>query len=154
MTLTSLPIVRAQLADAPQVASCVEAAYQHYIARIGKPPGPMLDDYVKIISQHLVWIIKHEGQVVGLIVLMEKEGGMLLDNVAVHPAYQGQGVGRRLMAFAEREARQRGFDDLHLYTHEKMSENLKIYEKLGFVETERRSESGYERIYMKKSLFN
>ncbi len=150
--MTSFSILPAQLADAEQVALCVEAAYQHYIARIGKPPGPMLDDYADIISQHLVWIIKHEGQVVGLIVLMEKEYGILLDNMAVHPAYQGKRLGRRLMAFAEREAPQRGFNELHLYTHEKMSENLKIYEKLGFVETARRSEGGYERVYMKKYI--
>jgi hypothetical protein len=32
-------------ADVPAIANTVEQAYRHYIARIGKPPGPMLDDY-------------------------------------------------------------------------------------------------------------
>jgi tRNA A37 N6-isopentenylltransferase MiaA len=32
------------------------------------------------------------------------------------------------------KARRGGFDELHLYTHEKMSENLKIYEKVGVVQ--------------------
>ena len=33
--------------DAPVVRDVVHAAYAHYIARIGKPPGPMLDDYAR-----------------------------------------------------------------------------------------------------------
>lgn len=31
--------------DAPGIAACVCEAYVHYIERIGKQPGPMLEDY-------------------------------------------------------------------------------------------------------------
>jgi hypothetical protein len=31
----------ATAADVPAIAEIVEQAYRHYIARIGKPPGPM-----------------------------------------------------------------------------------------------------------------
>ena len=35
----------ATAADVPAIEEIVNEAYRHYVARIGKPPGPMLDDY-------------------------------------------------------------------------------------------------------------
>ena len=134
------------------IAGCAMAAYQHYIARIGKPPRPMLDDYAEIIDQHLVWVVKDGGRVVGFVVLVGQGIEMLLDNVAVHPDYQGNGLGKWLLAFAEAEAQRRGFSAITLYTHETMVENIKLYQKLGYVVTERRVEHGYRRVYMKKQL--
>ena len=77
---------------------------------------------------------------------------MLLDNVAVHPDRQGEGLGRQLMEFAENEARKQGYSSLELYTHESMTENIGLYEYLGYTETDRRTESGYRRVYMRKNL--
>jgi len=127
--------------DVQSMTACVRAAYAHYTERIGKPPGPMLDDYAEVIEQHLVWVICSGEQVAGLIVLMEQEQGMLLDNVAVHPDYQGQGIGRQLMDLAEAEARRLGYHEIQLYTHIKMDENIEIYGKRGYVEVERRVEN-------------
>jgi ribosomal protein S18 acetylase RimI-like enzyme len=138
--------------DATAIASCVAAAYRHYIGRIGRPPGPMLDDYDQVIRQQQVFVFEHEGQVAGVVVLIRKAGGILLDNVALDPSCQGKGLGRRLIAFAEAHARDQGFAYLDLYTHERMTENIDMYKHLGYVETERRSERGYERVYMRKSL--
>lgn len=36
--------------------------------------------------------------------------------------------------------------NLHLYTNEKMTENLSIYPKLGYVEVGRRTENGFNRV--------
>lgn len=33
---------KAKPSDAAAMKRCVEAAYRHYIPRMGKPPGPML----------------------------------------------------------------------------------------------------------------
>ena len=33
-----------------------------------------------------------------------------------------------------------------------MTENIGLYESLGYVETDRRTESGYRRVYMRKDL--
>jgi hypothetical protein len=50
----SEPRIRAATAaDVPAVAEIVDQAYRHYIARMGKPPGPMLDDYAARVSQGL-----------------------------------------------------------------------------------------------------
>jgi ribosomal protein S18 acetylase RimI-like enzyme len=126
--------------DATQIASCVAAAYQHYISRMERLPGPMLDDYGQVIRQHQVFVAEQQSKVIGVVVLILKGRGILLDNVAVHPAQQGKGLGGRLIALAEAESRRQGFTELDLYTHERMTENINMYKKLGYFETERRTE--------------
>ena len=99
----------------------------------------------------MVWVIGEpvEG---GLASLVQTESQLLIENVAVHPSVQGTGLGRRLMDFAESEARARGLSRLTLYTNEAMTENVPMYNHLGFVEFDRRTEAGLRRIYMEKDL--
>ena len=60
-----------------------------------------------------------------------------IDNIAVDPARQGQGLGRRLLDHAAREARRRHLPAVELYTNAAMTENLAMYARMGFVETHR-----------------
>jgi ribosomal protein S18 acetylase RimI-like enzyme len=143
-------LARADEADA--VRDVVHAAYQHYVARIGKPPGPMLDDYAKRIADGQAWVLEEAGRIAGILVLEETATGLLLDNIAVRPEYQGHGIGRALLEFAEAEARRRGFRAIDLYTHELMTENIALYSRIGYVETRRISEKGYDRVYMTKAV--
>ena len=143
----------ATLADVPQIESLVEVAYQHYIERIGKKPGPMLDDYAEHVRKSRTFVARSQcGEITGLLVLIEFDGYVLLDNVAVDPSAQGQGIGKHLMSHAEQVARELGFSEIQLYTHEKMVENQAIYKKFGYEEFERRTEKGFTRVYMKKIL--
>ncbi len=138
--------------DAPVVRDVVDAAYTHYTARIGKLPGPMLDDYARRIADGQTWVMEDGGRIVGVLVLEETQSGFLLDNVAVSPGCQGKGHGRALVEFAEAEARRRGYDAIHLYTHALMAENIALYHRIGFIETHRVREKGYDRVYMAKQL--
>ena len=99
----------ADAADLPAVERIVRSAYGKYIARIGKPPGPMLDDYAALIRSHAVWVAG--APVAGLVVLLSGDDHLLLDNVTVDPAAQGRGLGRALISFAEAEARRRGYGE-------------------------------------------
>ena len=134
------------------VRDVVHAAYAHYIDRIGKPPGPMLDDYARRIADAQTWILDDAGRIVGVLVLEEGTDCFLLDNIAVLPECQGKGHGRVLMEFAEAEALRRGYREIRLYTHVLMTENIALYRHIGFVETRRVSEKGYDRVYMTKQL--
>ena len=139
-------------ADAAGISECVRAAYTHYIERIGQKPGPMLDDYAQVVRDRHAYVVEDGGQVVGVLVLMDKEGGLLLDNVAVLPRRQGEGIGRRLVKHAESEARRLGHRHLDLYTHQQMTENIEMYGRIGYEEVERRTERGFPRVYMRKRL--
>jgi ribosomal protein S18 acetylase RimI-like enzyme len=138
--------------DAPQVAELVAAAYGHYVQRIGGRPRPMTDDYEEVIRTRQVTVAERHGAIVGVIVLAVTDEGFLVDNVAVHPAHRGTGLGRALLELAEAEARRAGFDAIYLYTHEKMTENLALYTRIGYVEYDRRSQGAFSLIYLRKQL--
>ena len=142
----------AAAADVATIRAIVDAAYGIYIPRMGKPPGPMLDDYDALVAAGRVSVLDADGAIAGAIVLLPQEDHLLLDNVAVAPAFQGRGLGRALMAFADDEARRLGFDEVRLYTHVVMTENQALYTRLGFEETHRGEQDGYERVFMRKRL--
>src|SRR5437588_8744403 len=144
-------IRRAKPEDRAAVEAIVREAYSIYVERIGKPPGPMLDDYARLIADGVVSVLEDvDAAIAAIIVLLAKPDHLLLDNIAVRPDRQGQGLGRQLIAFAEAEARRLGFTELRLYTHETMTENIALYTRLGFVETGRGHDAGYDRVFMTK----
>ena len=146
-------IRRARAADCEAVEAIIAAAYSPYVDRIGKPPGPMFDDYAALIEAGMVSVLQDDsGAITALVVLLPQPDHLLLDNIAVRPERQGQGLGRRLIEFAEAEARRLGYAELRLYTHEKMTENIALYRRLGFEETGRGHEAGYDRVFMTKRL--
>ena len=119
--------VRVRLADLEDVAgvtACVCAAYYRYIQRIGKQPGPMLEDYSKVIHEHQVHVVERDRRILSALVLVDTSEGLLIDNVAVDPSSQGTGVGRLLLEFAEAEARRRGLLSIYLSTNERMTARL------------------------------
>ena len=138
--------------EAGEVAALVDRAYAGYIERMGRTPGPMLDDYAALIADGLVRVICRDGRIRGVLVLFEKDDHLLLDNVAVDPEAQGLGLGRRLVEAAEAAARRLGYGTVRLYTHETMVENVALYEHLGFSITHRAKDRGYDRIYMAKAV--
>ena len=151
-TARVIAVRRALASDAPEIAACVDAAYRHYIPRVGRKPGPMLRDYAEAIRDEQVHVVEQDGSIVGALVLAVAEEGFLLEMIAVHPSAQRTGVGRRLLEFSETEARRQGYASIYLYTHEKMTENLALYSRIGYVEYGRRTEQGLARVYMRKEL--
>ena len=150
--MDELLIRGATAADVPAIADIVDQAYRHYIARIGKPPGPMLDDYAARVSEGVVWVLEKGTAIAGIIVLLPAPDYLLLDNIAVSPGYQRLGLGGRLLAFAEAEALRRGYREIRLYTHQTMVENQRLYASSGYEETGRGTEAGYARVFMRKRL--
>ena len=148
--MTNWPIERALPGDAESMRNCVRAAYAHYVERIGKEPGPMVDDYATRIADDEAYVVRDGNVVAGVLVIIEEPERVLLDNVAVDPAYSGQGLGRRLVEFAEQRAQELGYHDIELYTHEMMTENIEMYRRWGYRITRRIREKGFDRIYMKK----
>ncbi len=152
MNHISINIRPALQTDVAGITACVEDAYHHYIERIGKKPGPMLESYTEVVSKHQAYVADLQGHIAGIVILIKQADGILLDNVAVHSDFQGRGIGSQLVDFAEASARIQGYSAIELYTHELMTENHQAYLKLGYVEIDRRKVKGYARIYMQKDL--
>ena len=145
-----LPVRKATAADVPSVQSVIAAAYAKYLARMDRPPAPLLSDYAAAVEDGALWVTG--SPVTGVISLSHAGTSLLVENIAVHPAAQGTGLGRRLMEFAEQEAVRLKLGRLTLYTNEVMTENYAIYVHLGYREVARRTEDGYRRIFMEKAV--
>ena len=145
-------IRRARPEDLSKVAACAKAAYRLYLPRMDRPPAPLLADYGALISAGEVHVLESDRALGGFIVIRPLGGRLFVENGAVDPTHQGQGHGRRLMAFAETYAGGLGLGALRLYTNELMPETIPFYESLGFAVSERLLEDGYHRIYLEKSI--
>jgi ribosomal protein S18 acetylase RimI-like enzyme len=150
--LTRIRLRPATPVDVPRLTELVQAAYGHYVERLGGPPRPLTDDYAEVVRSRSVTVAERGGEIVGLIVLAVDAEGFAVDNVAVDPAHQGSGVGRALLEHAEAAARGAGFDSIYLYTHELMTENQALYRRLGYEEYERRMHGDARLVYLRKEL--
>lgn len=138
--------------DVADLQAMAYAAYEGYVARIGRRPAPMTADYARAVREGRVWVAVDNGVLVGLAVLVPQQDHLLLENIAVSPAVQGQGVGSRLLALAEDLARKHGLCDVRLYTNEAMTENLAYYPRRGYRETHRAEQNGFRRVFFRKDV--
>jgi GNAT superfamily N-acetyltransferase len=146
-------IRQAQADEADAVRDIVLSAYERYVALIGTAPGPMLDDYAARIAADQVWVLENADGLAGILELENRPECFVLDNIAIRPDRQGRGFGRLLLDFSEAEAARCGWGAITLYTHVLMAENIAIYAARGYVERERRTEKGFDRVYMEKRFF-
>ena len=123
---------RATPADAASVRKLTRAAYAKWVPVIGREPKPMTADYHAAVRDHLVDLLHVDSSLVALIEMAPGADHLLVVNVAVAPAYQGQGFGRVLLAHAEAVATSLGFREVRLYTNGRFAENLRLYGRLGY----------------------
>lgn len=147
-----LKIKQAKPDDEMDIVRCVQKSYEKYIARIGKKPQPMLNYYLPLILDGNVFCGEYNGEIVGVLVIELFDKYLLIDNVALLPEFQGKGFGKQLIEFAEHFSSEHNYLEIRLFTNVKMTENIEMYNKLGYFEYCRKEENGYERVYFKKRL--
>jgi ribosomal protein S18 acetylase RimI-like enzyme len=112
----------------------------------------MLADFAAEIAADHVSVIETDGAIDGYMIAWREIDGYFIDNIAVDPARQGEGLGRQLIDHAIREAKHHRLSALRLYTNAAMTENLSMYTHMGFVETHRATENGFHRVFMRLTL--
>lgn len=128
------------------------AAYEKYVDRIGRRPAPMDADFETHIKMREAFVVDYKKVVAGYIILFPQGDHIFVENVAVQPSLHGLGIGKVLLDFAEKEAARFGLRALELYTNALMTENLEFYDRMGLVETDRRVEDGFDRVFFRKTL--
>ena len=136
---------------AHELSALANAAYQEYVAVMGKKPAPMEADYAMHLTKDEVFVALDVDVLIGFAILMTKPDGYWLETIAVDKAYRGQGIGGRLIEAVEAYLAPIA-NTYQLYTNEKMTKAQSWYITLGFVETDQRHEAGFARIYYRKSL--
>ncbi len=79
------------------------------------------------------YVARAEARFIGVVVLDEPSAGTVeIMNISVDPSYQRRGIGRRLLQFAERIAREKGFVRLLIGTGNSSISQLALYQSEGF----------------------
>ncbi|RAL05425.1 GNAT family N-acetyltransferase [Aspergillus ibericus CBS 121593] len=138
--------------DQQIIEDIINESFSIYIPLINRKPQPMLDDYSALIKDGYVYVAERDGEIHGTVVLAPKQDYMLVDNIAVAESARGTGLGRKMLDFADEAARRAGYDTVRLHTNETMVKNIAIYKRLGYVETHRADNRGFQRVYMAKML--
>jgi GNAT superfamily N-acetyltransferase len=150
--MSALEMRRAAAADAAAVRSLTRQAYAKWVAVTGREPKPMGADYDRAVREHRVDLAYCDGTLAGLIEMIAEADHLLVENVAVAPAFQKQGIGRRLMAHAEAVALGLDYALVRLYTNKLFAENVALYGRLGYrIDREENTERGIA-VHMSKSV--
>ena len=135
--------------DANGLQECMEKAYSTYQVRMGGERLPPMDiNYSKEIAEFPTWVVELDDQITGGIIMSFEGDYASIANIAVHPQFQGKGIGGGLLTFAENKAKEKNYLRLRLATHILLTENISLYKHLGWTETDRDD----TRVYMEKGI--
>lgn len=91
-----------------------------------------------------------DGRLVGAIRYTEADGVLLIGRIAIAPDTQGEGIGRSLLAAAERSSSARVAE---LFTGSLSEANIRLYEACGYAVAERIPQGdGTEQVFLRKPL--
>jgi N-acetylglutamate synthase-like GNAT family acetyltransferase len=151
--LPVLPFRRATTADAADVRSLTRAAYARWVPLIGREPKPMTADYERAVSEHIIDLYEHCGELLGLVEMIPHSDHLLIENIAVRPDQQGKGLGGTLLRHAEDHAQSLGVDETRLYTNAAFATNLAFYATRGYREFCRETVApGAVAVHMRKPI--
>jgi GNAT superfamily N-acetyltransferase len=147
-----LEVRRAGAADAPAVRALTREAYAKWVPVSGREPKPMGADYDRAVHEHRIDLAYCDGALAGLVEMIAEADHLLVENIAVAPAFQKRGLGRRLMAHAEDVARDLDYPEIRLYTNKLFAENVELYVRLGYrIDREVLTERGVA-VHMSKTV--
>ena len=148
----ALSLLPATAEDADAIRSLTREAYSKWVPVIGREPKPMTADYAEAVKNHRIDLLYLDGKLAALIEMILEADHLLIENVAVSPAFQGKGLGRKLMAHAEQVAASLGHPETKLYTNKLFAKNVQFYQKLGYgVDREEEFKGGFV-VHMSKPV--
>ena len=135
-------------ADIDAVAALASRIWEHhYVPIIGREQTEYMVARFQsasaitrqIASGYEYYLVRDGGQAVGYfaIVPSPEEGSALLSKIYVHPEWQGKGIGRRIVVFAEDRCLCMGIRKLWLTVNRHNAGSIAFYERVGFRKTEK-----------------
>ena len=118
--------------DVAAIRALTRAAYAKWVPIIGREPMPMMADYAQAVRTHRFDLLEREGALVALIETILHPDHLWVENLAVSPAHQRQGLGRWMLNHAEDAARSLGHSAIKLVTNQAFTTNVAFYQRAGF----------------------
>jgi GNAT superfamily N-acetyltransferase len=151
------PIRPARPDEGEALAALLRVSFTPYARALGREITPAA--YARLSQCHAngdVHVAVEGGAILGLAALMRHGEALEVDLLCVHPEHQKRGIGRALLAEAERIARAGGFARLELHTAAMFGHLLRLYGSAGYVETHRgpppHGADAYERVFFRRNL--
>lgn len=126
---------RADDHDYDVVVRLQRAAFAPNRELLGVAPLPLLADYRVVLREKKVWLAVDDlrvDRVAGVLVLEPREADLMIETIATDPNAQGTGLGRAMLAFAEQQAAERGYDTVRLYTGSVLTHLTDWYARHGY----------------------
>ncbi|HEU4825445.1 MAG TPA: GNAT family N-acetyltransferase [Dongiaceae bacterium] len=149
---TGLSIRRAVAGDVAHVQALTRQAYAKWVPAIGREPLPMAADYDRAVREHIVDLLFVVSEPAGLIEMVNEGDHLLIENVAIAPAFQRRGYGGLLVAHADEVARSLRLGTLRLYTNARFAGNVDFYRRHGYTVDREEPFKGGITIHMSKKI--
>jgi GNAT superfamily N-acetyltransferase len=138
--------------DLAAIVRCLELAFAPFNEFEDSQYPQLSDDLKSQIFEGSIRLIFDETQVLGFISFWPAADQMFIDTLAVLPTHHGQGLGSKLLAFADIETLRLGFKAVTLFTKARMTGNLQFYQRRGYRETGRCNDDGFCRVFYTKTF--
>ena len=129
-----MKILKAYEDDLPEILALQKSAYQENAVRYNNPNiSPLqqtLDELNAEIMHKIFLKAIIDDIIVGSVRGCKKDDHALIEKLIVHPDYQNQGIGKKLMLAIENEFETSVF---RLFTGHLDDKNISLYSKLGYV---------------------
>ena len=112
----------------------------------------MTADYDRAVREHMIDLLYVDAELAALIETVTRADHLLIENVAVSPAFQGRGYGSFLLDHAEHLAASLRLPELRLYTNKQFATNIAIYRRRGYTIDREEPFRGGFMVHMSKRL--
>lgn len=143
--------------DAGEVLTLQRAAFVQEALIYGTPHMPpltqTLDEITAELVENLGCVAVRSGRIVGAVRAQQDGDLLLIGRLAIAPDQQGEGLGTALLTAVERRGTDAGATVAELFTGSLSEANLRLYEREGYVESERvAGDDGVEQVFLRKPL--
>lgn len=90
------------------------------------------ESHQEFVHLGMSWIALADNKPVGFLLAEAQGKSLFIVEISLHRAWQGKGLGRKLMAYMQEWALQNGFDELTLTTFRDVPWNAPWYARMGF----------------------
>ena len=134
MTFSCRPTTQFDFAALPAIERAAGQRFAQIpeLAWLAEGPVISVDQHQQAASAGMSWVVLAGDCPVGFLLAEAQDDSLFITEISLHLAWQGQGLGRRLIDFVAAVARERGFISLTLTTFRQVSWNAPWYARMGF----------------------
>lgn len=148
-------IKKAEFYELQNILDLQYLAYQSEAKLLNNPNIPPLQQSLADIEKEyengfVLKAVAEDGNIIGSVRAYSKNGSLYIGKLIVHPDFQGQGIGTRLLCEIEKIYPHKRYE---LFTSSKSVRNIRLYERLGYrIFSERMVSDDLKFIYLEKTM--